>query len=110
MATQRRTAQITQEAIELFREGLELQKRGLDQRWEDDKPPGKRTRFIEIDKTLDRLLQRPWCPSLFDAALDRKRPPAYLRPDHQLYRDWFPSQALRRALIEALQYAQRAPS
>jgi hypothetical protein len=40
-----------------------------------------------------------------DAALDRKRPPAYLRPDHQLYRDWFPAQQLRRALLQELKHA-----
>jgi hypothetical protein len=45
------------------------------ERWEDDKPPGMRTRFIEVDKKFDALLRCGWHgPSLFDSDLDGPPP------------------------------------
>ena len=90
---------LTPEMLALFARGCEIQSAGDDQRWEDD--GGRRREYLDLDKRLNTLLQRPWCPSLFDTALDRERPPAYLRPDHQLLRDWHPAQQLRKALQHA---------
>jgi hypothetical protein len=73
---------------------------GSHERWEGE--GSRKGEFIALDKKLNALLQRPWCPSLFDLALDRERMPGYLRPDHQLYCDWLPALQLRRALMEEL--------
>src|SRR5215813_4508905 len=99
---QRRTVKITEQMVALFDEGCALQASGDHERWENDRPSGKKMRFIEIEKRLDALLHRGWHgPSLFDSVLDHA-PPRYMRSDLAASQDWTESQLLRKALFAEL--------
>jgi hypothetical protein len=106
---QRRTVTITEEMLALFRRGCELQAAGRD---DVDEDSAEHVEFIEIDKRLNwTLLQLPaHCCSVFDPALDRSRPPNYVRTDHAMHRDWHISQRMRKALMEELEHARRVNS
>jgi hypothetical protein len=98
---ERRNIDLPEEVVELFAKGLAIIAAGDDQKWEEK--GGRKAEFIALDKELCHLLDGPWQPSLFDTALDRKKPPFYLRPEHQMLRDWAPAQQLRRALLEEVE-------
>jgi hypothetical protein len=104
---QRRT--ITPEAVALFARGRAIMEAGDSERWEDDRPPGRRQEFLEIDKRLNIVvLGQDWhCVSVLDDVLDGPMPGymAHLCAGH----DWPTSKALRRALMEALERARGGP-
>jgi hypothetical protein len=99
---------ITEEMLALFVEGLALIADGSSERWKTDTPPGKKERFIQIEKLLCwRLLRLPVSAPLgvFDETLDRAHPPYYLQGLN--LEDWFVCRAARKALQEELAYRRR---
>ena len=98
---ERRNIKLTEEVIELFEKGLRIKAAGDDQVVEGK--GGRQAEFIVLHKKLHALLDLPRFPSLFDKALDRKKPPDYLRPEMQMMKDWAPAQRLRRALLEEVE-------
>ncbi len=65
-----RGGQITPEAIELFRRGLQIQERGLDEEWEED--GGRRREYLDLSSALAAALGRnkPWLPCVLDVGED----------------------------------------
>jgi hypothetical protein len=99
-----RTHKFTEEMIGLFKRGLEIVRAGDDQRWEDDRPPGRRREYLDIEKRLNIVLMRKgWHEvSVLDPMLDRKMP-AYMR-GLASGSDWHISAAQRQALLEELRH------
>src|SRR5262245_54182781 len=60
---------ISDEMVELFRRGCEIQASGDNEKWEDE--GGRHGEFIQISKRLDwQILKRVGDVSVFDDALD----------------------------------------
>jgi hypothetical protein len=60
---------ISDEMVELFRKGCEIQASGDNEKWEDE--GGRHGEFIQISKRLDwQILKRVGEVSVFDDALD----------------------------------------
>jgi hypothetical protein len=90
---------ISDEMVELFRRGLELQKAGTHEKWEEE--GGRHGEYIEITKRLDWvLLKRLGEVSVLDDALDDEQ----MRPVtlHSGGVGWDEGVKLRQALVRAI--------
>jgi hypothetical protein len=90
---------ISDEMVDLFRRGLEIQAAGDHERWEEE--GGKRSEFIEISKRLNwTLLHRAGEVSVFDDALDDEE----MRPVNLACggASWDDGVRLRQALMQAI--------
>jgi hypothetical protein len=93
-----RKVTLTQEMIDLFRRGTELQAAGHG----DDNSVGH-DEFVAIAKRLEWELigLPPHCVSVLDPDIDGE-PSSYLTPQHAMYQDWELVRAWRRALQQAV--------
>jgi hypothetical protein len=87
---------LTEEMIDLYRRGCEIEDEGSDEAWEDE--GGRRREYLDIQNELAILIgrEKPWQLSVFHAWEDD----IPTRPD--LYADWLIARDIRRALAEAV--------
>jgi hypothetical protein len=94
---------ITDEMLDLWRRGCELQAAGHD---DSDDDSAEHDEFVRISKRLNWSLIGVVTLSVFDRGLDGD-PPSYATPAHAIYQDWATMQSWRRALQAALEAASR---
>jgi hypothetical protein len=93
---------ITPQMLELFERGTAILKAGDHERWEDDRRPGRRREYLDVEAELNiRQLKQSWhAVSVLNPALDHPMP-AYMQ-SLASGGDWEQCRELRRALLDEL--------
>ena len=95
----RRTPPITPEMVATYRLAVEIANDGDSmERWENDKPPGRRRAYLDTTSKLHALLGRqPWQTEIVDTC-DQDAPSSWVRANQM--DDWHEARATRVQLEE----------
>jgi hypothetical protein len=92
---------LTDEMVDIFKRCMDILAAGAQERWEDDKPPGRKRELLALERRLNvTLLRRPMhAISVLEDELDGEMPDYGDRASGG--KCWQESAELRRALLEA---------